>query len=1509
MRKVFVISISALLLLPILNFETTDISNRIYVDDIIPGINDHNGISDITKLSHKYDYNQNPSDFFTRNKGQLGNDLVDYYLQGKGVWFTDSGMVFDMDGTVIEFDILNRNRVNPVGIEKLSHYNNYFIGNDPEKWYMKVENYQEILYENIYDDIDLRYYFSDAGLKYDFIVHPGGNPENIMIEIKGADGLKLCDDKELKIYTDEIEIIDKDLFVYQIIEGRSIQVETAFKLIGINRYSYSVMDVYDPNYDLVIDPQIYNTYLGGSGEDYVVEIEIDDNNNYYLTGITSSPNFPVKNGSYDTKNHSNPDIFLMKIKPDGVTLEYSTYIGGNGNDTLKGFALDSHYQPNLVGITTSTDFPTTTDAKETKYSGNVDYDNDSFICILHPNGSALYYSSYFGYTLYGADLLYDIAIDSTDNIFVTGRNTPQNPAQPYNFVAKLSPSKTLSSGYGHGGSKPQPSDLTLTIGTDGTVILTGSVYSYYWPTTENAYDKAMADAYRMVVTRFNSDVNQIIYSTFFGPMDDIWPEDVLVDSNNNVIVVGHTTAVDLPVTSNALSCPLISNSKGFIVKFDTYLSDIFYSSYFNAGTSEYIYDAVINENNTIYFTGVTNSPDFPIYGYSNDKTYNGNGDAFLAVMDINSSQLKYSSFFGGNESEIGFGIALGSDNKAAIVGSAGNYFPMSQGSFDPDFNGGTTDGFMASSVPNLMDLKASKQREFRGKSVTITSNATIIIAEEKMLTPHFEYIDPDHIGWKTDLLSIPVYRNDHWESVLTIPLDAQLGYYGFRIRYNNSVNEWTNWMYLNGSFQVLNNPPAINYFNSSKHIVEIGEMFHMLVNGTDKEDELKDLAFEIEYKHVDGPFWLGVKYDQQTQVSPGFEYRITLNKSHSYGYYDFRVMVYDSDIGYSNWSYIDNMVLVSSGTPRITQIDISPNVIYRNEITNVFINCTDPDSDFDELFVQLQYKHDSDSNWINLSVGSLGTHWEASLKSKKTWALGNYSFRAIAFDFEENFSPWIYHNNSLMVLNNEPELTDMSEIPEKMDAGGTIAISIDGKDKENPEASLIIDVEYRLPEGNNWLKTALNEPYYFENSWHSIFSLPYDAVKGSYSFRARVGDLDGAWSSYVYRNDSLTVSNSKPMVTAFDQFPKEVFRTETIYITSTGFDMETENEVLDCNIFYQEPDNNEWYDLPVQYNTTGKMWEAVLQTTKSSILGNYSFKVYYQDGDGVLSEPFNSNKTVQVRNNLPVISKQFDDIIVAVSPRMIKLTEYGSDVETSGEKLIWMIDYSTVNLDLFHIEDEKIGNHEITIYPVKSKEGKTDISFILIDADNGKVTKSDVTIIITTKTDVINPPSTDINETAKKPVEGKNNYHILIIIIIIIFIIIILFFIFHRKKKIEEDRKEELRKEEERREEDMKEEERKEEELNVITESIISEEDSAKTNHEGELLKSDEITPRPIESQEAKPPEEEHTLPPRVPMPAEAPKPQLPPVSSRPEEEANVSSENSSSKEKSILQENGDSGL
>jgi hypothetical protein len=263
------------------------------------------------------------------------------------------------------------------GADELPDKSNYFIGKDPKKWRTNVPNYAKVKLAGVYPGVDLVYYGNQGGqLEYDFVVAPGADPKQIKLTFPGADGVRVdaaSGDLVLKLGEDEVRF--QKPFVYQparsAASSPSPSVAPASSVDPghppqITRPSSFVLETngqvgvriegYDPHQALVIDPVLsYSTYLGGSAGDGALAIAVDSSGNAYLTGYTSSPDFPTMN-PIEAADDAGPwfqTAFVAKLNATGSALVYSTYLGGSYWGQGNGIAVDSSGNAYVAGYTYS----------------------------------------------------------------------------------------------------------------------------------------------------------------------------------------------------------------------------------------------------------------------------------------------------------------------------------------------------------------------------------------------------------------------------------------------------------------------------------------------------------------------------------------------------------------------------------------------------------------------------------------------------------------------------------------------------------------------------------------------------------------------------------------------------------------------------------------------------------------------------------------------------------------------------------------------------------------------------------------------------------------------------------------------------------------------------------------------------------------------------------------------------------------------------------------------------
>jgi uncharacterized repeat protein (TIGR01451 family) len=307
------------------------------------------------------------------------------------------------------------------GLERLPGKANYLIGHNPETWRTQVPTFAKVRYRGVYPGIDLLYYGSQRQLEYDFVIAPGGDPNAIALRFRGAEKLELSPEGDLIVRSAGGELRMRRPKVYQTGDKGQETVAGSYLLRGDDTVAFRVGS-YDQRRPLVIDPVLaYSTYFGGTGDELAYGIAVDGNNppNAYVVGRTCSAALAT-GGVYQPLLKSCGDIVVLKLNATGDGLYFATYLGGTGDETPYGIALDpGSTTPNIyiTGVTNSADFP----LSSTPYQSALKGRTNAFYSKLDPTGTTLLYSTYLGSA--GADEAHGIGVDASGTAYIVGHTT------------------------------------------------------------------------------------------------------------------------------------------------------------------------------------------------------------------------------------------------------------------------------------------------------------------------------------------------------------------------------------------------------------------------------------------------------------------------------------------------------------------------------------------------------------------------------------------------------------------------------------------------------------------------------------------------------------------------------------------------------------------------------------------------------------------------------------------------------------------------------------------------------------------------------------------------------------------------------------------------------------------------------------------------------------------------------------------------------------------------------
>lgn len=332
---------------------------------------------------------------------------------------------------------------------------------------------------------------------------------------------------------------------------------------------------------------VYSTYLGGSGDDYAAGVAVDSAGNAYVTGTTTSRNFPTANALQPQFGGGVYDAFIAKLNPAGTALVYSTYLGGKGDDTVGAVAVDDQGSAYIGGRTTSADFPTKS-AFQAELAGG----EDGFFAKLSPTGDALLFSSYFGGSAatppFFREFIASIALGTNGDVYLTG-NTGSSDFPTVGalqgdllginaFVARYSPASntlvfsTYLGGTGYQGPGYVSGESSYAIGLDGVgrVYVGGITHSADFPTTADALQTSaiytVGPEQHGYVSVLSADGSELIYSSYLASSDGYdQVRGLALDLAGNVYVSGNTESSDFPIANPIL--PKRGSYAVFVAKF------------------------------------------------------------------------------------------------------------------------------------------------------------------------------------------------------------------------------------------------------------------------------------------------------------------------------------------------------------------------------------------------------------------------------------------------------------------------------------------------------------------------------------------------------------------------------------------------------------------------------------------------------------------------------------------------------------------------------------------------------------------------------------------------------------------------------------------------------------------------------------------------------------------------------------------------------------------------------
>jgi hypothetical protein len=485
---------------------------------------------------------------------------------------------------------------------------------------------------------------------------------------------------------------------------------------------------YDRTRPLVIDPLlVYSTYIGGSGDDQVNAVRLTANGLLYVTGSTNSGNMPFINGAYSNAPLPGAtNIFLAILDTSaagGFQPTYFGYIGGSTADIPLAMVLDAQGDVYLTGTTTSLDFPmvgnsilaTFPTISTSGVIANTTGLTQAFVLELNPalyGEVSLLYTTFLGGTQ-GNTSGNAIDLDQAGNIYVVGTTlTGDFPVTPNayqtslwggqdTFLIEFNTSTAAPFYATFLGGELDDDGRAVAVAPNGLVYMAASTESTEFPMAGFSYQGSPVGGYDLIVavldpTQFGTE--SLIYSTYLGGSASEEVRGMAVDGNGNLLLTGYTLSSDFPVTPDAAQPAYGGNGDIFVCVVNPFTPQfLLYSTFLGGSDADVGYGIGADAQNNIYVTGYTLSKDLPVTPNAPEPLYPQGVDIVAAKVIphvAGPSGFGYVTYFGGSSINSGQALAVAPDGTLYVAGFTGGVLTTTSNAALGSYGGGITDGFL-----------------------------------------------------------------------------------------------------------------------------------------------------------------------------------------------------------------------------------------------------------------------------------------------------------------------------------------------------------------------------------------------------------------------------------------------------------------------------------------------------------------------------------------------------------------------------------------------------------------------------------------------------------------------------------------------------------------------------------------------------------------------------------------------------------------------------------------------
>lgn len=577
-----------------------------------------------------------------------------------------------------------------------NHYLNYYIGKDESRWKSGIHQYETIIIRELYKGIDLRVRMYGDGLKYDLLVHPGADVNQIRWTYEGINSYKEKDGNiELETSLGGATEMKPEAFLET--ENGQVKVNCTYKLRK-GEIGFEFPEGYDRSAELVIDPiLIFSTFTGSTSDNWGFTATYDSQGNGYAGGIVFGFGYPTTVGSFQTAfGGGDIDVSVSKFNFNGTSLMYSTYLGGSEIEMPHSMVVDEQDNLVVMGNTGSNNFPVSATAADNSFNGglpmqvwsgvaNYTFGSDIFVTKFNAAGTGIIGSTYIGGSSndglnvgtglnhnYADEFRGEVIVDDQDNILVvsstSSANFPTFNAFQPTFgggttdacVFRLNTSLTAIQFSSFFGGSNDDSGYGVQMNSSGQYYFCGGTTSSNLPTTAGAVKPAYSGGVDGYIVRLPSLGNSILNCTYIGTTNYNQSYFVQLDTDDNVFVMGQSIG-GYPVVAGPTGTVFSNAGAGqFIHKLNPALTNTIMSTCFgnSAFQVNIVPSAFLVENcNLIYISGwgtsilnaAISTTGLPVTPNAYKSTTDGK-DFYLMVLKEDATLIHYATFFGANQS-------------------------------------------------------------------------------------------------------------------------------------------------------------------------------------------------------------------------------------------------------------------------------------------------------------------------------------------------------------------------------------------------------------------------------------------------------------------------------------------------------------------------------------------------------------------------------------------------------------------------------------------------------------------------------------------------------------------------------------------------------------------------------------------------------------------------------------------------------------------------------------------